>query len=139
MNSFKIVSLIIFMEKQVNCDRFCKKLYEFGTSFDLIHIYIIYQYCLNSILTITDSFFASTSYVKSEEDNISIFNNVILSFLNILSLGFDSLLVSQLHQILVTHDFCTNKAFLEVSVNGSGCLRSFSKFADSPTSDLVSS
>lgn len=78
------------------------------------------------------------SDVESEENNVSIFHHVLLTLLNILSFRFHCMLVSQGHQVIVLHDFCTNEALFEVGVDDSCSLWGLGELTDGPASDLIS-
>ena len=81
----------------------------------------------------------SLANIESKEYDISIFNDILFSFLYILSLQFYILFISQSNQIIIFHYLSANETFFEISVNSSSSLRSFCKFADSPTSNFISS
>lgn len=79
------------------------------------------------------------SNVEPEEDDIAVLHNILLSFLNVLSLCLHRLLVTQRHQIFVFHDLSTNEPLLEVSVDHSRSLRRLCQFSHCPASHLIGS
>ena len=79
------------------------------------------------------------AYVKPEENDVSVFNNVLFPLLDVLTCCLHFLLRPQFHQIRVLHHFCTNETFFKVSVYDSCGLGSLCQFADGPASYLICS
>lgn len=79
----------------------------------------------------------SFSNIKFKENNIPILYYVLFSILFILSLRFNSILISVLHQVFILHYLCANKAFLKICMDHSCCLRSFGSSANGPRSHLI--
>jgi len=65
-----------------------------------------------------DFFFPfSSDNFTLEMNNISILNNIILSFFSERLLQLFNSIRSKCFKILISHDFCTNKSFLEICVD----------------------
>lgn len=77
------------------------------------------------------------SDVESEEDDVTVLYNVLFALLSILPFSLNCMLISQLDQVRVFHNFGTDETFLEVGMNDTCCLWSLSSSPDCPCSHFV--
>lgn len=75
---------------------------------------------------------------RSEVDDVTVFNNVLLTLLHQLTVGLDSSLITQLNEVLVLGDLGQNEGVHEIVVDNTGSLGSLGTLTDGPFSDLIS-
>lgn len=73
----------------------------------------------------------------SKVNNITVFNNVLLTLLEQLTIGLNSGFVAKINEVLVLGDLSQNKGVHEIVVNDTSGLRSLGTNTDGPLSDLV--
>lgn len=98
------------------------------SSISLYYIYL--SYCTSLLL-------AASADVKLKVTDIAILHLVLLSLLAVFSFSLHSVNCPQLHEILVLHNFSTDKALLEICVNHSRCLGSLRSGFDCPASHFI--
>lgn len=79
------------------------------------------------------------SGVEFEEDNVTVFDDVVATLLAIFSGSFARSIAALFLEVLEMHDFGHDEAFLEVGVDSAGGLRCFRSPLDGPGLDLIRS
>ena len=89
------------------------------------------------IFDVLSFWFVILLYIKSEYDDISVFYDVLFSFLAYQSFFFACVHAAMLDQIVIGYNFGTDKAALKIGMDLAGCLRSLGSFLDCPCASLV--
>src|SRR5690554_2626979 len=74
--------------------------------------------------------------IKAEQNNVTIFDDIILTFFTAFTRFFRALLTFELNVIVITNHDRSNKAFFEISMNFTSGLRRGGTYRNSPSANF---